>query len=221
MIRASVKSAIFLIFLPVLLLGKNEFDYSKVHQGDWAVVLVRGLNLDENRELVNIEDFTKLLSENNITPKNGWQVGNYLDYQDVAGTIGLALIHLNSNGSKKKTADFSKFLSFLENKIGISINQLQVALSKNENLAELNKGIDQYLSEKEAESPSENPQSQTSNVQASSETRQGSSNNSNPTLATASVVSSLAEALTIYNAGPTNPDYWEVFSEPASPILPE
>ena len=216
---------VFFLFLfgPLTVLGQSEFRYEKIEQGDWAVVLVRGLNLDENRELVKIEDFTKLLTENRIAPKDGWQVDQNLTYQDFAGTIGVALIYLNSKDSKKKAADFNKFLSFLDDKIGLNIAQLLTGLQRNENLRNLNEGISNYLAQKESAAQTDNnPQSA-----ASSEARGSTSNprlaNDNDLYITyiTTIIGDLEDALTVYGDGtPTNPSYWDVFSKPASPIIP-
>ena len=209
----------FLLF-PISVFGANEFNYAEINQGDWAVVLVRGLNLDENRELVKVEDFTTLLAENGIAPKDGWQVKQKLTYQDFAGTIGLALIHLNGKDSQKKATDFNKFLSFLDNKIGLNIAQLLASLQKSENLRNLNEGISNYLAQKDEATLSDN------NTQpaASSEAR-GST--SNPRLSggpyitfITTIIEDLEDALNVYIGGPTQPSYWDVFSKPASPILP-
>jgi len=211
-----------LLFGPLTVLGQSEFRYEKIEQGDWAAVLVRGLNLDENRVLVKIEDFTKLLTENGIAPKDEWQVDQNLTYQDFAGTIGVALIYLNSKDSKKKAADFNKFLSFLDNNIGLNIAQLLTSLQKNENMRNLNEGISNYFAQKESANQVENNQQLTANDPGSGNTRSTAGLTSNPVLA-AAVITSLAEALTIRDAqGPPSPSdkYWEVFSEPAGPILP-
>lgn len=209
------------LFLPVSLFGEDEFNYAEINQGDWAVVLVRGLNLDENRELVKVEDFTILLGENRIVPKNGWQVNQKLTYQDFAGTIGLALIYLNSRDSEKKAADFNRFLSFLDNKIRLNIAQLLTNLQKNENLKNLNEGISNYLAQKESAALSESISQSTA---SSAKLKSGFS--SQARLATGGVTTittiiyDLWDALDIKDDGPGNSDYWNVFSKPASPIIP-
>lgn len=220
--RSNILVVFFLLlFGPLTVLGQSEFRYEKIEQGDWAVVLVRGLNLDENRELVKIEDFTKLLAENGIAPKDGWQVDQKLTYQDFAGTIGVALIYLNSKDSQKKATDFNKFLSFLDDNIGLNIAQLLAGLQKNESLRNLNEGISNYLAQKEEATLSDN----NSQPAAGSEAR-GST--SNPRLAhgpyityITTIIGDLEDALTVYGDGtPTHPSYWDVFSKPASPIIP-
>ena len=220
MTRASLLSAIFLMFLPLLLFGKNEFDYSKIRQGDWAVVLVRGLNLDENRELVKLDDFTALLNENGIAPKDGWQANQKLTYQDFAGTIGLTLIYLNSADSEKKTGKFNNFLSFLDNKIGLNVAQLQTILQRNENLKNLSEGISNYLAQKRQPGSSDTNQEPPANSAPSGNTQSQAARSSNPTLASAAaLIEDLADALATRDTGlPGN--YWKVFSEPASPVLP-
>ena len=208
------------VLLPVLAFSQNEFNYKEVNQGDWAVVLVRGLNLDENRELVKVEDFTELLKQNGITPKDGWQANQKLTYQDFAGTIGLALIHLNSKDSKKKSADFNNLLSFLENKIGLNLSQLQASLQKNESLKNLNEGISNYLAQKQEPGSSETNQELPANRASSGNIQSRAAQNSNPALADAgALIQDLAAALAVRDAGPS-PGYWKAFSEPASPILP-
>ena len=192
------------VFLPVLVFGQNGFNYKSISQDDWAVVLVRGLNLDENRELVKIEDFAILLNENGIAPKDGWQANQKLTYQDYAGTIGLALIYLNSRDSKKKSTDCNKFLSFLENKIGLNLSQFQAALQRNENLKNLNESVSNYLAQK---------QEPASNIKSKA------GQNSNPILA-GPFITSLNYALWIRYWGVEAPGYWKIFSKPASPILP-
>jgi len=216
-----------LLFGPLTVLGQSEFRYEKIEQGDWAVVLVRGLNLDENRELVKIEDFTKLLTENGIAPKDGWQVDQNLTYQDFAGTIGVALIYLNSKDSKKKAADFNKFLSFLDNKIGLNIAQLLASLQKNESLRNLNEGISNYLAQKESAELSENISQSTANSEASGNTKIKARFSSQARLAKkvevttiTTIIYNLSIALNIKDEGPDNSDYWNVFSKPASPIKP-
>ena len=208
------------VFLPVLVFGQNDFSYKEVNQGDWAVVLVRGLNLDENRELVKVEDFTELLKQNGIAPKDGWKANQKLTYQDFAGTIGLALIHLNSKDSKKKSADFNNLLSFLENKIGLDLSQLQASLQKNESLKNLNEGISSYLAQKQEPGSSETNQELPANRTPSSITQSRAAQSSNPTLAADALIEDLADALYIRDQGIDEPGYWEAFSEPASNILP-
>jgi len=192
------------VFLPVLVFGQNEFNYKSIRQDDWAIVLVSGLNLDENRELVKIEDFTILLTENGIAPKDGWQANQKLTYQDYAGTIGLALIYLNSQDSKKKSTDCNKFLSFLENKIGLNLSQFQAALQRNENLKNLNESVSNYLAQKQE--PAINIKSK-------------AGQNSNPILADY-YIATLSWAWWVKNWGVEAPGYWKIFSKPASPILP-
>ena len=220
MTRASLLSAIFLMFLPLLLFGKNEFDYSKIRQGDWAVVLVRGLNLDENRELVKLDDFTALLNENGIAPKDGWQANQKLTYQDFAGTIGLTLIYLNSADSEKKTGKFNNFLSFLDNKIGLNVAQLQTILQRNENLKNLSEGISNYLAQKQEPGSSDTDQELPADRAPSGNTESQAARSSNPTLATAALINDLADALALRDADPLTTGYWKAFSEPASPVLP-
>ena len=74
MLRTMLLTVICFSILPISVFGKTEFKYEKINQGNWAVVLVRGMNLDVNRELVKIEDFTTVLTEKGIAPKDGWKV---------------------------------------------------------------------------------------------------------------------------------------------------
>ena len=58
MFRAILISLLFV--LPASLLSADGFKYQKINQGDWAVVLVRGLNLDEDKSLNKVEVHLKL-----------------------------------------------------------------------------------------------------------------------------------------------------------------
>ena len=208
-----------LLAMPMDVFGQNENKYIGISQSDWAVVLVRSLNLDVDRELVNIEDFTTILNEKGIAPKEGWKVNQKLTYQDFAGTIGLTLIFLNSQDSKNKTADFNKFLSFLDDKIGLNIAQLLASLPKSENLRNLNEGVSNYLAQKQSSSTENNNPALTTGNQAGSKTKT-STQQSAQLAAVSSTISSLAQALSVYTAGESNTDYWNIFSKPASPVLP-
>ena len=195
-----------------------DFNYSVVSQGDWAVLLVRALNLDEGQVLNNYQDFTRLLTANKVAPKDGWKPEQKLTYAEYVGTIGLALIHYNKKDIKS-TAGLNGFLSFLDEKIGISIDQLKSALNGIEELGELNNGIDQYLATRQSNEQTENSVASSGNTGSTPTTKGKAATTSSTTLAAA--IADLSQALALIGQSGTSPgDYWDVFSKPASPILP-
>lgn len=220
-----------LLFVSLLALGLSvtlraaDFNYQVVSQGDWAVLLVRALNLDAGQELNSYQDFTTLLSANKVAPKDGWQVEKKLTYAAYVGTIGLALIQYNKKDTKANNAGLNSFLSFLDEKIGISVDQLKIALASVPGLGELNSGIDQYLATRTTgqQNVSGNQTNPTGNTGTVEKIKGGVT--SNVSLAAASIAS-LADAMALITANPTTPpadptdNYWDVFSRPASPILP-
>ena len=198
--------------------GAEDFQYAKVNQGDWAVLMVRALNLDAGKELLKYEDFTNLLTSKNIAPREGWKPDQKLTYESFAGTLGLALLHLNKDG-KKQGAEFNKFLGFLQTKMRIDIAQLLSIIPAGESYLNLREGIAGYLAENGGgETASEvNPQG-TAAAANSPASKANDRISSNPILA--AVISDMSQVLTILDAGPSDPDYWSIFAEPASPILP-
>jgi hypothetical protein len=206
------------LVLTVMALAKTENKYKAINQGDWAVVLVRSLALDKGRELVKIEDFTALLTEKAIAPRNGWRVKEKLAFEDYVGTISEALLFVNSQRQKDKIKDFNAFLSFLETKIGISVAQLLANLSKTENLRNLSEGIESYLAQKNSDLQAANPISGTNNSEPAAKRKADTS--PNRTYLASALITSLADALEIKLHHSDTPDYWNIFSKPASPIMP-
>jgi hypothetical protein len=149
----------------VMVLAKTEYKYKAVKQGDWAVVLVRSLALDQGHNLLEIEDVTALLTEKSIAPRNGWRVKEKIAFEDYVGTISEALLFVNSQRQKDKMKDFNAFLSFLEAKVDISVAKLPANLPKTENLRNLSKGIEGYLDQNNSDLQDTDPVSGINNVE--------------------------------------------------------
>ena len=111
------------------------------------------MNLDQGRELTKLDDFIGLLKQNKIEPQNGWNSSVMISPSDYIGTLGKALIYLNTQKSSKKQADFNKFFTFLEDKVGLDLSQLLSILPKNSNLQNLNEGLSNYIASKGGSEP--------------------------------------------------------------------
>jgi activator of HSP90 ATPase len=131
------------------------------------------------------------------------------------GTIGLALISLNNQPRENRQEVFNKFLSFMDQKIGLNVAQLLPALRNNQSLQNLTEGISNYLAERESPGSVTTGPQQSAGAENAAKSKTGSSGGT--TLAAA--ISSLADALSLVG-NTSDPNYWKVFSAPASPILP-
>ncbi|MCE5272951.1 hypothetical protein LLH00_16865 [bacterium] len=220
MLRTILVTLLFV--LPASLMSADGVKYQKITQGDWAVVLVRGLNLDANKPLEKVQDFTKLLEKVQIVPQDGWKIDRMITESDYLGTLGKALIYLNSQKVDKKQAEFDRFFAFLEDKVGLDLSQLLALLPRNGNLQNLTDGLANYISSKTGASGSDTRPGAESTASGTKSKITGGGNSGPGLAAVSSPVASLAAALTAYapGPGPSNPDYWNIFSKPASPILP-
>lgn len=191
------------VLLPVSVFGQAKEDYKPVNQGDWAVVLVKGLGLDAGREMTGIEDYIGLLTEKGIAPESGWEDAGSLTYEDLAVTVKIALEFLGTEGSPD---NLDAFRGMLQRGFGISLDLLQLDLPPEPISRRMSGQIISSLIQMEGAVPE-------TIIQRVRRARAA------PQAAAApSIISQLAEALNLQGAGAI--DYWAVFSQPVSPILP-
>jgi hypothetical protein len=210
-----------LLVLPASLMSADGYKYQKINQGDWAVVLVRGLNLDKNKPLDKVEDFTKLLDALKIAPQAGWKTDRTVAESDYLGTLGKALIYLNTQKGAKKQEDFNRFFAFLEDRVGLDLSQLLAILPKSAGLQNLTDGLANYVASKEGATEN-NAQPGAGNAGTGVKTKStGTGTPATSLAAVSSPIASLAAALAVFQTGTSDPDYWNIFSKPASPILPD
>ncbi len=218
MVRIMAYCAMWGFVCATTVLAEPSIRQGEINQGDWAVILVRSLNLDQGRELNAVADFTALLAERHIAPAQGWQPDRPLSLDEYVETISSALRFLCSRRQQGQDAEaLDRFLSFLEAQVGIDVKELHQALPSEGLLGELNRDLEQYVkNEKERQARERSAAALSRNLD-----RQGPGGSSAPLLAATggSVVNSLVGALVV-KFNPQHPDYWSIFSNPASPITP-